>query len=306
MCLLALVLGVARGCHRRRDLPTASTTRRAWSSDGLGGVDTVTAAPLPDDNGSVPAVAQQLLPSTVQISAEYEGKKGGATGSGFVLDKQGHVITNNHVVAEAAEDDGPIEIVDQDGNRYDAKVVGRSPVYDLAVLYSEGRQWPRPGVAGCLAALRVGDGGGRHRLAARTQLDGHRRHRQRAPPAGDHRRLDQRLVVHQRRADRCRDQPRQLRRPAGQPAGPGRRRQLRDRHDRRQPRRRFRQHRRRVRDPDRAGPDHRRPDPAHRRGPLPGDRREGGDRPGRHAAPRSTPSAGHPRRGQRPARTTTW
>ena len=71
----------------------------------------------------------------MQISAEYDGQKGGATGSGFVLDRQGHVITNNHVVADAAADDGPIEIVDQDGNRYDATVVGRSPVYDLAVLY---------------------------------------------------------------------------------------------------------------------------------------------------------------------------
>ena len=82
-------------------------------------------------------MAQQLLPSTVQISAEYDGQKGGATGSGFVLDRQGHIITNNHVVAAAAADDGPIEIVDHDGNRYEATLVGRSPVYDLAVLYAK-------------------------------------------------------------------------------------------------------------------------------------------------------------------------
>ncbi len=86
--------------------------------DGSGGrargVDTV-ARPrrCPADNGTIAAVAEQLLPSTVQIVAEYDGEDGGATGSGFVLDKQGHVITNNHVVADAAEDDGPIEIVDQ-------------------------------------------------------------------------------------------------------------------------------------------------------------------------------------------------
>ena len=87
----------------------------------------------------------------MQISAEYEGEKGGATGSGFVLDRQGHIITNNHVVADAAEDEGPIEIVDQDGNRYSAEVVGRSPVYDLAVLFSERRPRPAPGVARGLA-----------------------------------------------------------------------------------------------------------------------------------------------------------
>ena len=84
-------------------------------------------------------MAQALLPSTVQIAAEFEGQEGGATGSGFVLDKQGHIITNNHVVEDAADNEGPIEIVDQDGNRYDATVVGRSPVYDIAVLYA-----PRP------------------------------------------------------------------------------------------------------------------------------------------------------------------
>ena len=68
-----------------------------------------------------------------------------------MLDRSGHVITNNHVVAERPPHDGPIEIVDQDGDRYDATVVGRSPVYDLAVLYVKGaprlppgRAWARP------------------------------------------------------------------------------------------------------------------------------------------------------------------
>ena len=78
---------------------------------------------------SVAAVAQELLPSTVQIFAEYDGQEGGATGSGFVIDGEGHVITNNHVVEQAAEDDGPIEIVDQDGNRYEAD--GRRPLAGL-------------------------------------------------------------------------------------------------------------------------------------------------------------------------------
>ena len=104
---------------------------------GLADADTVSLPPLEAGEATVANVAAELLPSTVQISAEYEGQDGGATGSGFVLDKQGHIITNNHVVEQAAEDDGLIEIVDQDGNRYDATVVGRSPVYDLAVLYAE-------------------------------------------------------------------------------------------------------------------------------------------------------------------------
>ena len=103
-------------------------------------------------------MAEELLPSTVQISAEYDGEEGGATGSGFVLDEQGHVITNNHVVEQAAEDDGLIEIVDQDGNRYDATVVGRSPVYDLAVLYSEDAKDLPPASLGASKVLRIGEG----------------------------------------------------------------------------------------------------------------------------------------------------
>jgi putative serine protease PepD len=94
----------------------------------------------------------------VQISAEYEGEAGGATGSGFVLDSEGHIITNNHVVEQAAEDDGPIEIVDQDGNRFDAEVVGRSPVYDLAVLYSAEAKDMKPAALGDSLALVVGEG----------------------------------------------------------------------------------------------------------------------------------------------------
>jgi putative serine protease PepD len=108
-------------------------------------------------NGSVAAVAQAVLPSTVQILAEYQGQKDGATGSGFALDTKGHFVTNNHVVADAASDDGPIEIVDQDGNRYDAQLVGRSPTYDLAVLYvADGPDLP-PASLGEAKALHVGD-----------------------------------------------------------------------------------------------------------------------------------------------------
>jgi putative serine protease PepD len=158
VCTLALVLGLLGGAlgglayERVTDRTDAGTV-----SSGLQGVDTVSVPPLEADNGSVAAVAQSMLPSTVQISAEFDGEAGAATGSGFVLDRQGHVITNNHVVADAVADDGPIEIVDQDGNRYRATVVGRSPVYDLAVLYARGAASLKPAALGASQALRVGE-----------------------------------------------------------------------------------------------------------------------------------------------------
>ena len=164
--VLALVLGLTGGVagsvvYERvsDDNPSANagTPAAAETGKGLDSTGVVSVPPLTEGDASVASVAAALLPSTVQISADYEGEDGGATGSGFVLDSSGHVITNNHVVEQAAEDDGRIEIVDTDGNRYDASVVGRSPVYDLAVLYSKGARKLQPASLGASNALRVGE-----------------------------------------------------------------------------------------------------------------------------------------------------
>ncbi len=159
VCSLALVIGALAGA-----LGGAAYERWASEPDGNGRVagglantGSTSQAPLPADNGSVAAVASQVLPSTVQIVAQYEGQDDGATGSGFALDDQGHFVTNNHVVADAVENEGPIEVVDQEGNRYEAVVVGRSPTYDLAVLYVEKSPSLPPAALGDSGALRVGD-----------------------------------------------------------------------------------------------------------------------------------------------------
>ncbi len=131
---------------------------------GGGTVDEVTtdkqaAAPLPASNGSVAAVAQRLLPSTVQVLANggADGSPGGgATGSGFVLDSKGHVITNNHVVADATGP-GELTVVDQSGKEHKSRIVGRSPVYDIAVLEVQDAKNLRPAALGSSQALRVGD-----------------------------------------------------------------------------------------------------------------------------------------------------
>jgi putative serine protease PepD len=161
IALLALVLGLAGGVagsvvyHQTSDSSTASDG--GGTGPGLTATGVQTAAPLKGGTTSVAAVAQGLLPSTVQISAEYEGQEGGATGSGFVIDSAGHIVTNNHVVEQAAKDDGLIQVVDQDGNRFDATVVGRSPVYDLAVLYCDQAKKMKPAALGESQALHVGD-----------------------------------------------------------------------------------------------------------------------------------------------------
>ncbi len=155
VAVVALVLGLTGGALG------GALVARGLGGDGAGGgflkVPTRTAAPLPEDNGSIAAVADKVLPSTVQIVAEYGGRDQGATGSGFVYDDRGHIITNNHVVAQADEDDGPISIIDQDGHRWDATVVGRSTVYDIAVLSAKGAKDLPPASIGSADQMRVGE-----------------------------------------------------------------------------------------------------------------------------------------------------
>ncbi|MFF5719495.1 S1C family serine protease [Streptomyces buecherae] len=82
--------------------------------------------------GSVSAIADKTLPSVVTIEAQSTSGEGG-TGTGFVYDKQGHLLTNNHVVASAA-DSGELRVTFSNGKKYRAEVVGRAEGYDIAVL----------------------------------------------------------------------------------------------------------------------------------------------------------------------------
>ena len=123
------------------------------------GTDNEAPEPLDPDNGSISAVAAKLLPSTVQIQAKggSDGSTGGgATGSGFVLDDRDHVVTNNHVVAEATGE-GEIKVVDNDGKEYAARIIGRSPVYDIAVLEMTDDNDLKPAPIGSSRQLRVGE-----------------------------------------------------------------------------------------------------------------------------------------------------
>ncbi|WP_274560419.1 S1C family serine protease [Streptomyces spiramyceticus] len=84
------------------------------------------------DAGTVAAVAAKALPSVVTIQAQGGDGEAG-TGTGFVYDKQGHIVTNDHVVASAA-DSGELSVTFSNGKKYNAGVVGRAQGYDIAVL----------------------------------------------------------------------------------------------------------------------------------------------------------------------------
>jgi putative serine protease PepD len=98
------------------------------------------------------SVANRVLPSVVSI--DVVGPRLHVSGSGFVYDSSGHVVTNNHVVQPAA-DSGAITVSFANGRKATATIVGRSPSYDLAVLSVDAGAVP-PVALGNSTGVQVG------------------------------------------------------------------------------------------------------------------------------------------------------
>ncbi|MDH2429860.1 trypsin-like peptidase domain-containing protein [Sphaerisporangium sp. TRM90804] len=79
---------------------------------------------------SVAGVASKVLPSVVSL--DVKGGSEAGTGSGFVI-KGGYVVTNNHVVAAAAQT-GAIKVLFDNKKSSNARIVGRDPSSDIAVV----------------------------------------------------------------------------------------------------------------------------------------------------------------------------
>jgi putative serine protease PepD len=98
--------------------------------------------------------AATVLPSVVSISIEA-GRLSGS-GSGIVISSDGQILTNNHVVAAAA-DGGDLRVTFSDGSSAAAEVVGRDPATDLAVIQAQDVSGLTPATLGSSADLHVGD-----------------------------------------------------------------------------------------------------------------------------------------------------
>ena len=104
---------------------------------------------------SVAGVAAKVMKSTVSIAVQGGGARG--TGSGVVIRGDGYILTNNHVVASAA-DGGEIRVTFDDGaTQLPARIVGLDPVTDLAVLRVDTDQQLEAAELGRSRDLVVGD-----------------------------------------------------------------------------------------------------------------------------------------------------
>ena len=96
---------------------------------------------------------ERVSPSVVYINVTLANGFGGGTGSGFVLDTQGHIVTNNHVVEGADR----ILVHFVDDTAVEASLVGADPDNDLAVIQVDvPASLLKPVELGNSAALRVG------------------------------------------------------------------------------------------------------------------------------------------------------
>ncbi|MFC4021374.1 S1C family serine protease [Micromonospora sp. GCM10011542] len=97
--------------------------------DGTPGPAAASAAPVPAE---LVTAAQRTVPGVVSVLAGGGASGASANGSGFAVDDQQHLITNDHILAKAGG--GPVTVELPDGRRFAAEVVGREPRSDLAVL----------------------------------------------------------------------------------------------------------------------------------------------------------------------------
>jgi len=142
----ALVIGGGIGAGIVAATNSSTSTAAASTTASGGSSGQVSAC-------NVTSVASQVIPSVVTISAR--GTDGGGTGSGEVIKSDGYILTNNHVIAIAANG-GSVEVQFADGQIAPATIVGRDPQTDLAVLRVSTPAKLRPIAIGSSSSVVVG------------------------------------------------------------------------------------------------------------------------------------------------------
>lgn len=134
MTLVAGVLGGGIGYFAASYSDARSTpdVRAQFANSADGQALTTSTAAIERAPGSIAGIAARVLPSVVSISTTSNA--GSGTGSGFVIRSDGYILTNNHVVNDAADGAGKITVQFNGGKSVAAEIVGRDATYDLAVI----------------------------------------------------------------------------------------------------------------------------------------------------------------------------
>ena len=139
-CLLALVIAVGTaGVVGAVQSALADHERPTLVEAAAPAGEVQTGAPVPQAAAPAPAplldatgVVRQANPAIVTIVNQLS--RGVASGSGFIIDPQGHIVTNNHVV----EGTQGLQVIYYDGKKAGARLVGTDPTADIAVIQVSG------------------------------------------------------------------------------------------------------------------------------------------------------------------------
>ncbi|MDO4884220.1 MAG: trypsin-like peptidase domain-containing protein [Rothia sp. (in: high G+C Gram-positive bacteria)] len=131
--LLASLVGAGVGAGVGGGIAASNGSGSSVGSSASKSSGTTTSSNL---NSTDPTVitetAKKVLPSTVTVSVKVGSSSG--TGSGEILDTNGHILTNNHVISEESTKADQVEVRLHDGTVRTAKIVGTDPASDLAVV----------------------------------------------------------------------------------------------------------------------------------------------------------------------------
>ena len=155
-CILVLVAGLTAACSSD-SAPTAATPTEAPGP---------TSSSVDSSDGVSPTaeLVELLRPSVVHIKSEAatldvfgQLVPSSGVGTGFIIDDDGHIVTNNHVISidngEPADD---ITVTLDDGSQHTAEIVGRDPPTDIAVLRIDAQSL-KAAALGDSSELKVGE-----------------------------------------------------------------------------------------------------------------------------------------------------
>ncbi len=139
-------------------LVSAGENTRVVSAQPTGQPPAVTNLTLKQDSAIIETV-KRVEPAVVTVINNLDTQSDlfgqlspQSSGSGVIIDEQGHIVTNNHVVEGARQ----LEVVFSDGSKAEAQVVGTDPVTDLAVIKVNARV-PAFAPLGDSNALQLGE-----------------------------------------------------------------------------------------------------------------------------------------------------
>ncbi len=139
LLLVGVLIGGISGGAAATYLVSRSFPQATVTPSGESVLPLPTAAPVSNialDQETV-GVVQDLLPTVVTVINYAANRQPQSSGSGFVVDaQQGYIVTNNHVVEDPRTGDSgaTFDVVFSDDKKVSAKLVGRDPLTDIAIL----------------------------------------------------------------------------------------------------------------------------------------------------------------------------